>query len=157
MESPGTGHTVCGDVSMKNGRQMLLSILKSARTGQAGIRSVLDMGSDPALRRALECQLREFDCIESETYAIASQRGWELRESDPILGFLSDRFTRMKLSRGNCDSKIADIMIQASTRGMIRGLKSLHQYPHQDDRIAIICQKLLDFETSNILTMQTFL
>ena len=157
MESPGTGHTVCGDVSMKNGRQMLISILKTARTGQSGIHSVLDTGSDPALCRALEAQLREYDCIESESYAIASQRGWELREPDPILAFFSDRITRMKLHRGNCDSKIADIVIQTNTKGMIRSLKNLHQYPHQDDRIAIICQKLLDYETANILTMQTFL
>ena len=80
-----------------------------------------------------------------------------MHEPDPIREFLSDRLTRMKLPRGNCDSKIADILIRANTKGMIRGLKNLHQYPHQDDRISVICQKLLDFETANILTMQTFL
>ena len=113
--------------------------------GQVGIRSVLDTSMRPGLRKALEA------------HAIASQRGWELRELDPAKRFLADRMTRMKLTRGNCDSKIADMMIQGNTKGMIKGLKNLHQYPHQDDRISAISQKLLDCETANIRQMQAFL
>jgi len=142
---------------MKNSKEMLSSVLKTTQMGQVGIRSVLDTSMRPALRKALESQLREYDCIESEAHAIASQRGWELRELDPAVRFLTDRMTRMKLNRGNCDSKIADMMIQGNTKGMIKGLKNLHQYPHQDDRISGISQKLVDCETANIRQMQGFL
>lgn len=142
---------------MKNSRDMLGSVLKTTQMGQMGIRSVLDTSMRPALRKALESQLREYDCIESEAHAIACQRGWELRELDPAVRFFADRMTRMKLTRGNCDSKIADMMIQGNTKGMIKGLKNLHQYPNQDDRISMICQKLLDCETANIRQMQSFL
>lgn len=142
---------------MKNSKEMLSSVLKTTQMGQVGIRSVLDTSMRPALRKALESQLREYDCIESEAHTIASQRSWELRELDPAVRFLTDRMTRMKLTRGNCDSKIADMMIQGNTKGMIKGLKNLHQYPHQDDRISMICQKLVDCETANIRQMQNFL
>lgn len=142
---------------MKTSKEMLSSILKTTQMGQVGIRSVLDTSMRPALRKALESQLREYDCIESEAHSLATQRGWELRELDPAVRFLSDRITRMKLTRGNCDSKIADMMIQGNTRGMIKGLKNLHQYPHQNDRISMISQKLLDCETANIRQMQSFL
>lgn len=142
---------------MKNSKEMLSSILKTTQMGQVGIRSILDTSMRPGLRKALESQLREYDCIESEAHFIASQRGWELKELDPAVRFWADRMTRMKLTRGNCDSKIADMMIQGNTKGMIKGLKNLHQYPHQDDRISIICQKLLDCETANIRQMQSFL
>lgn len=142
---------------MKNSKDMLSSVLKTTQMGQVGIRSVLDTSMRPGLRKALESQLREYDCIEGEAHAIASQRGWELRELDPAKRFLADRMTRMKLTRGNCDSKIADMMIQGNTKGMIKGLKNLHQYPHQDDRISAISQKLLDCETANIRQMQAFL
>lgn len=142
---------------MKNSKEMLSSVLKTTQMGQVGIRSVLDTSMRPALRKALESQLREYDCIESEAHTIASQRSWELRELDPAVRFLTDRMTRMKLTRGNCDSKIADMMIQGNTKGMIKGLKNLHQYPHQDDRISMICQKLVDCETANIRQMQSFL
>ena len=153
---PGA-HTNCGDATMKNSREMLCSILKTTQLGQVGIRSVLDTSMRPALRKALEGQLREYDAIESEAHSIACQRGWELREVEPALRFFSDRMTRMKLTRGNCDSKIAGIMIKSNTKGMILGLKNLHQYPSQDDRISAISQKLLDCETANIRQMQNFL
>ena len=142
---------------MKNSRDMLLSILKTAQMGQVGIRSVLDTNMRPGLRSALESQLREYDSIEHEAHAIASQRGWELPELDPAVGFFSDRITRMKLTHGSSDSKIADMMIQGNTKGMIKGLKDLHQYPRQDDQISRISQKLIDCETANIRQMRSFL
>lgn len=142
---------------MKNSKELLSSVLKTTQMGQVGIRSVLDMSMRPGLRKALESQLREYDAIESEAHAIATQRGWELPELDPARRFLSDAMVRMKLTRGNCDSKIADMMIQGNTKGMIKGLKNLHQFPKQDDQVSIISQKLLDCETANIRQMQAFL
>ena len=142
---------------MKNSRDILSSILKTTQMGQVGIRSVLDTSMRPGLRKALESQLQEYDRIESEAHYIAGQRGWELRELDPAVRFMSDMMTRMKLNRRNSDSKIADMMIQGNTRGMIKGLKNLHQYPEQDAQVSTLSQKLLDCETANIRQMQSFL
>ena len=142
---------------MKNSKELLSSVLKTTQMGQVGIRSVLDLSIRPGLRKALESQLREYDAIESEAHAIATQRGWELPELDPAVRFLSDAMTRMKLTRGNCDSKIADLMILGNTKGMVKGLKNLHQFPKLDDQISMISQKLLDCETANIRQMQSFL
>ena len=125
--------------------------------GQLGIRSCLNTSMRPGLRKALESQLREYDAIESEAHAIASQRGWEVEELDPALRLMTDAMTRMKLSRGNCDSRIADMMIQGNTKGMIKGLKNLHQFPHPDEKLRTLSQKLLDCETANIRQMQSFL
>lgn len=142
---------------MKNSKDLLSSVLKTTQMGQVGIRSVLDISMRPGLRKALESQLREYDAIENEVHAIASQRGWELPELDPAARFLSDAATRMRLTRGNCDSKIADMVILGNTKGMVKGLKNLHQFPKQDDQISMISQKLLDCETAIIRQMQAFL
>ena len=142
---------------MKSSKEILSSVLKTTQMGQVGIRSVLDTSMRPGLRKALESQLREYDSIESEAHLIASQRGWDLRELDPAVRFMADRMTRMKLHRSNSDSKIADMMIQGNTRGMIKGLKNLHQFPDTDAQISILSQKLLDCENANIRQMQTFL
>ena len=142
---------------MKNGKEILSSLLKTTQMGQLGIRSCLNASMRPGLRKALESQLREYDAIESEAHAIASQRGWEVEELDPALRLMTDAMTRMKLSRGNCDSRIADMMIQGNTKGMIKGLKNLHQFPHPDEKLRTLSQKLLDCETANIRQMQSFL
>ena len=144
-------------INMKNGKQILSSVLKTAQMGQVGIRSVLDTSMRPSLRKVLESQLMEYNTIENEAHSIAAQRGWDLPELDPGLRLLTDMTTRMKLHRANSDSMIADMMIQGNTKGMIKGLKDIHQFPDTDSQINILSQKLLDCETANIRQMQTFL
>ena len=142
---------------MKNSQEILSSVVKTAQMGQVGIRSVLDTSMRPSLRKALESQLREYDSIETEAHTIASQRGWELRELDPGVRMMTDMMTRMKLHGRNTDSKIADMMIQGNTKGMVKGLKNLHQFPSSDSQVQTVSQKLLDCETANIRQMQGFL
>ena len=113
---------------MKNSQQILSSVLKTTQMGQIGIRSVLDTRMRPGLRRALEQQLREYDQIETEAHTLAAQRGWELKDLDPAVRMMSNMVTRMKLSAGGTESKIADMMIQGNTKGMIKGLRNMHQF-----------------------------
>lgn len=142
---------------MKQKQQFLSGLLKTIQMGQVEIRSVLDTSLGSNLRSTLERQLQEYDSIETEAYTIALQRGWELPELDPGRRFLKDRFTRMKLNGRNTDSRIADILIQGNTKGMIQGLRSLHQIEAGDQQIRILTQKLLDCETAHIRQMQSFL
>ena len=142
---------------MKNSKELLSSLLKTTQMGQVGIRSVLDTSMRPGLRKALQSQLHEYDAIETEAHAIATQRGWELRELDPAVRLMSDMMTRMKLGGRNTDSKIAGMMIQGNTRGMIKGIKNLHQFDGEDEQLQILSQKLLDCENANIRQMQGYL
>ena len=142
---------------MKTNKELLSSILKTTQMGQVGIRSVLDTSMRPGLRKALQSQLHEYDSIETEAHSIATQRGWELRELDPAVRMMADMMTRMKLGGRNSDSKIADMMIQGNTKGMVKGIKNLHQFDGEDEQIQILSQKLLDCENANIRQMQTFL
>ena len=142
---------------MKQGKQHLSALLKTIQTGQVEIRSLLDTALGSGLRNILQNQLQEYDSIETEAYTIALQRGWELPELDPGRRFLRDRVTRMKLNGRNTDSRIADILIQGNTKGMIQGLRNLHQFEGQDQQIRILSQKLLDCENAHIRQIQTFL
>ena len=142
---------------MKNSREILTSVLKTTQMGQIGIRSVLDTSMRQGLRKTLESQLREYDSIETEAHSIATQRGWDMDELDPSVRVWSNLMTRMKLGGRNTDSKIADMMIQGNTRGMVKGLKHLHQFPSSDSQVQMVSQKLLDCETANIRQMQGYL
>ena len=142
---------------MKNSKEILSSVVKTAQMGQTGIRSVLDTSMRPSLRKALESQLREYDSIETEAHTIASQRGWELKELDPGVRMMTDMMTRMKLHGRNTDSKIADMMIQGNTKGLVKGLRNLHRSDRKDSRVDTLSQKLIDTETNNIRQMRPFL
>lgn len=142
---------------MKTNKEVLTSILKTTQMGQIGIRSLLDKRIQPDMKRALESQLREYDSIETEAHAIAGRRGWELSELDPAIRFMTNAMTRFKLSRGDTESTAADMMILGNTRGMIKGLKMIHQFNGRDEPIAALSQKLLDCEIANIRQMQAYL
>lgn len=142
---------------MKENQEFLSALLKTIQTGQVEIRSVLDTPLGSGLRSTLESQLREYDSIETEAFTIALQRGWELPELDPGRRFLKDRVTRLKLNGRGTDSRIADLLIQGNTKGMIQGLRNLHRFSGQDHQIRILSQKLLDCETAHIRQMQAFL
>lgn len=144
-------------MQMKTSKEVLSSLLKTTQMGQIGIRSVLDTTMQPGLRSALMDQLKEYDAIETEAHAIASQRGWEPKELDPAVRFMADRMTRMKLTGRHSDSRIAAMMVQGNTRGMIKGLKNLHHMKAPDNRVQILSQKLLDCENANIRQMHQFL
>ena len=144
-------------MTMKQNQQLLSSMLKTIQSSQVEIRSVLDTTLGSSLRNTLETQLKEYDSIETEAYTLALQRGWELPELDLGRRLLKDRMIRMKLNGHSTDSRIADLLIQGNTKGMIQGLRNLHQFEGQDQPIRTLSQKLLDCETAHIRQMQRFL
>lgn len=150
------GHTINGD-DMKDDKKLLNSIVSTVQMGQIGIRSVLDTPVRNDLRNALQSQLKEYDTIETEAQEIASGRGWELKEVNPAVRSMADMMTKVRLSYGKIDSKVAAMMIQGNTRGMIIGLKDLHQCKQLDSRVKGLSQKLLDCEHANIQQMQGYL
>lgn len=142
---------------MKSNKDVLASVLKTTQMGQVGIRAVTDHVARVDLKKALQDQLSEYDAIEREANSIAAQRGWDLKDLDPMAKLMSQMYTRTNLTFGNVDSKVAAMMIQGNTRGMIKGLKNLHHCKDTDSRINTVSQKLLDCEAANIKQMQGFL
>lgn len=141
---------------MKSNKDILASVIKTTQMGQVGIRAVTDHVSRADLKTVLQDQLKEYDAIEREANEIASLRGWDLKDLDPMAKLMSKMYTRTNLSFGDVDSKVAAMMIQGNTRGMIKGLKNLHHCKNPDSRIKTISQKLLDCEAANIKQMQGF-
>ena len=142
---------------MKSNKEILSSLLKTTQMGQIWIRSVQHSAKNTELKQALSDQLREYDSIETEVHNLAKHRGWQLHELNPSIRAMSEMMSQMKLIGGNKDSKIAAMMIQGNTRGMITGLKNAHQHIEKDEKVTALADKLLSFETANIRQMEPFL
>lgn len=142
---------------MKDSHKILNSLLSSVQMGQVGIRSVMEKAVRTDLKRALKSQLREYDSYETQAFNIAAARGWKLKEVDPAVRKMADMMSRARLAFGAQDSKIAAMMIQGNTRGMIINLKDLHQSQNVDKQVMDLSQRLLDAEEANIKQMQGFL
>ena len=148
---------LCLVMDMKDSKDILSSLLKTTQMGQVGIRSVEKAANSAQLKKALKSQLQEYNDIEKDTYALAKQRGWELNELNPMARTMADMASRGKLMYGKNDSKIAAMMVQGNTRGVIKSLKNLHRYHQNDGQVTAMAQKLLDCENNNIKQMEGFL
>lgn len=144
-------------IKMNDNKKLLDSILSTVQMGQVGIRSVIDCAVRTDFKKALRSQLKEYDAVETQAQAIAASRGLELKEVNPAVRTMADMMSRAKLCYNRSDSKIAAMMIQGNTRGMIIGLKDQHQYTRADNEVKSLSQKLLDCEHVNIQQMQGYL
>ena len=142
---------------MKGSKDILSSVIQTAQMGQIGIRSVLNAPLQARLKDALRSQLREYHIIEQEGLELASAKGWVLKELNPAIKHMSNMMTKAKLSYGDPSSKVAAMMIQGNTKGIIKGYKNLNQFAVPDERIVALSRKLLDCEKENIQQMQGFL
>lgn len=135
---------------MKTNKEILDSLLKTVQMGQCGIRCVQDSAEGAELRQALTDQLGEYDNIERDAYALASNRGWELEPLNQGVERMSSMMAKMQLMGGQKDSKIAKMLVQGNTRGMIKGLKNLHHCVKLDASVNDLAQTLLHREEENI-------
>lgn len=142
---------------MKDSKDILSSLLKTTQMGQVGIRSVEKAANGEQLKNALKSQLNEYNKIEQEAYDLAEKRGWTLSELNPMARTMADMASRSKLMYNKNDSRIAEMMVQGNTRGVIKSLKNLHRYHQNDGSVTALAQKLLDCENENIQQMEGFL
>lgn len=142
---------------MKDNKQLLTSVLHTVQMGQTGIRSVENSAHLGGLKEEMANQLKEYDAIEKEALSLADQRGWQLTDVHPALRKMSDIMSRVRLTGGDADSKIAGMLIQGNTRGMILGIRNLHDTAEADPQVLQLAQKLLDREQINIQKSQDYL
>lgn len=142
---------------MKSNKEILSSILKTTQMGQLGIRSVEKYAVSDELRTALADQLKEYDRIETKAHEITTQRGWKVKELNPALRKSAEIMAHSRLAGKEKDTKIAGMMMRGNTQGVIKGLKNLHRFDQQDEKILTLAQQLIDCEKSNIRQMENFL
>ncbi len=125
--------------------------------GQNGIHAVMPRASQPALRQALKCQRKEYVSIEQEAANLAKKQGYEMTNLSPIVRNMLAMASKSRLLHGDCNSKIAGMMIQGNTRGMIESLQNIRKCAKPDPAVARLAQKMLDTEVANIRQMEGFL
>ena len=142
---------------MKSNREILTSMLHTVQMGQTGIRCIMDNAVKTDLKAELKDQLHEYDMLEKETLQVAQNMGLELKNLHPALETMSNMMSKMQLIGGDTDSKIAGMLIQGNTRGMILGLKNLRKASKADSNVRDLAQRLLNRENMNIQKSQQFL
>lgn len=140
-----------------NDKQILTQISKTAQMGQTGINAVMPYASQPALRQALKCQRKEYASIQQQAMNLAKRKGCQLEQLGAMPKAMASVGAKSRLISGDRNSKIAGMMIQGSTRGMIESLQNAGKWKHQDHDVEQLAQKLLETQQYNIEQLKGFL
>ena len=140
-----------------NDEKMLTSVLHTVQMGQSGIRSVMDKAVSAELKKEMKQQLVVYDAMENEALKLGARKGYRLKDLNPSIIRMSAAMARMRLIGGQRDSKIAGMLIQGNTRGVILGSKNLHHGQSADPQIRELTQHLVAQEKCSIENTQPFL
>ena len=141
---------------MINSQRVLNDIIKTSQMGLNGINVVMEKTRQPALRQALKVQRREYSDIEQQAKLLAQRKGYKIDQIKPITRRMGAMMSKTQLMVGEADSKIAGMMIQGNTRGMILSLKNMRRCNQPDAQVAELAQKLLQTEKNNVDSMVGF-
>jgi hypothetical protein len=142
---------------MNSSKQVLADIRRTVQMGQTGIRSVIHNPMRQELRQALQQQLMEYGHIDREAQQLERKHGWKQTKISPAVTSISTATAKMRLRFGDTQSKIAGMMIQGNTRGMILSCKNRSKTQNIDPQVQALSRKLLDTEMDNIRQMKPFL
>lgn len=143
---------------MTNDIEMLNSIRKSTEMGIYGIQTVMEETADTALCRELSSQLEEYEKIYEEADDLLRDRGGQGKNVSPIAKLGSSLSAKMQIRMAkDPTAKVAELMLQGNTKGMIKSIHNSRTIPVLDPKVSTLSNRLLQTEQSNIDTLKTFL
>ena len=142
---------------MNQDTQMLQQICKSTQMGQSGIRAVMESAKEPAMKQALASQLREYDAIHRQADQLLHDRGETAKRIPALTLSMSRMGAQMQLAMDGTCSKIAEMMIEGNTKGMVKSMRQNRALHALDPKVSSLSNRLLQTELANIEQMKPFL
>ncbi len=136
---------------------LISHVYQTAEMGREGIRSVRKYAGDPRLAQALDRQEREYRDLQSAAGGMLRDRGVRPEGVGTMARLSSEAMSAMKLMTDRSSAKIAEMMIQGSTMGVTKSLRTIRDCGVRDERVRDLADKLLKTEESNIREMKGFL
>ncbi len=137
--------------------ELLNSISRSAQMGCAGILAVIGRTDDGDFRMALQGQLAEYNKIQTEAKSLLDRRGGVKKDLPEAARRSAQWLARARTAFGGSCSRIAGMMIEGNTKGMVKSLRNLRAYRGDDLQTATLARRLLETELANIEQMKPYL
>ena len=142
---------------MLSENQLLNHLYQTAEMGREGIQSVLKYAGEPKLVSALNSQMDEYEQLQNAAGALLQARGEPPKGIGPMARVSSEVMSTMKAMTDRSASNIAEMMIQGSTMGVTKSLRTIRDCDLRDNGVRRLADRLLETERANIEQMKRFL
>lgn len=137
--------------------ELLGRIARSAQMGCVGIEAVLSHADDRDFRAALCGQRAEYRAIEAEARALVRARGGNVRAAPKMAVRSAHAMGKMQTALNSSSSHIAGMMIEGTTKGLVKNLRDLHAWDGRDRQTAALARRMVAAELSGIDQMKSYL
>lgn len=137
--------------------ELLLHVYQTAEMGRDGIRSVLAYSNEPAMTQALRRQEREYRLLQEEAAQLLRERQVEPESIGVVAKVSAEVMSGIKTMLDHSATKLAELMIQGSTMGVTKSLRTLRDCQFRDESVRALGERLLQTEQANIEEMKKFL
>ena len=142
---------------MLNETQLLNHVYQTAEMGMDGISSVMKYADEPKLRASLTAQMEEYRKLQNSAAQMLRQRQREPEGISAMAKMGSEMMSAMKTMTDHSATKIAEMMIQGSTMGVTKSIRTIRDCELKDERVRDLADKLLKTEQANIEEMKKYL
>ena len=142
---------------MQQDIDMLNQIRQNAQMGQLGIRSVMCGAGHSVFQQALQRQYQEYDQIHTDADQLLRRHRGKAEDLPMMAKAGAKMSAYMKRKQDPSISKIAEMMIQGNTMGVVKSMRSQRSLTVTDPQVMALSQKLLKTEQNNIDAMKRYL
>lgn len=137
--------------------KMLNEIRKGTDMGIVGIDCIIDAVDDEGIRNVLDEQRSEYQQIYNDADRLIETAGAKKRNLSPLARYGAIMASKMKQTIDGSPARIAEMMIQGNTKGLIKSYRCRRELHPTDPKTRELAEKLLQTEVHNIEQMKQFL
>ena len=136
--------------------ELLQYIYKTADMGCQGIDTVEGRAED-RLREELLRERQEYENIRDEADGHIRRKGDTPSGAGTVARLSAEWMSRGQLAMDGSRGKIAEMMIQGTTVGIVKTIRRLNSYEGQDTAARRLGERLLDTQERNVERMKAYL
>lgn len=143
--------------NMTEDRALLDEVYKSVTMGSDSVSTLIGKTNDPSMREALTAQLEGYQNFASTARTKMNEKNYRIKETGVLAKIPAEVTMNVTTMMDNSNTKIAEMMINGSTMGIIELTRKIRRTPCADADSSKIANDVVAFEENNIAKMKTFL
>ncbi len=136
--------------------ELLQYIYKTADMGCEGIDAV-EKHAEQKLLEELRRERNEYENVRSDADQLIRRSGDEPEGTGMMAKMSTDLMTAGQMMMDDSRSKIAEMMIQGTTMGIVKTIRHLKDYEGNDKKARELGERLLELQEENVEKMKAYL
>ena len=145
---------------MNENTEVLEYIYKNAKMGAESVTTLINTihNKDNKLKAVVEEQLKKYEKFVKDSEKILKKQKADFKEYNPMAKMSSWMGIKMEMLKDNSDSRVASMLIQGLTMGVIEMEKKIQEYDKKVDKDVLkIAKDFKDFQQDSIEKLKVYL